>query len=163
MPNAHLLLAALPLGTSMTIESRRGKMSSSSTKVKWGSQNKLASLKATLPVFLSCTFVLILGDPEIPIYQFASRTMWNPLQGISFGTTFITKLRRCEKVSLFSAVRRRQHLPKDSSCWRHHRSGWKMACVARIVMTTTTFNDCWVQIHQKKQGWESFNLCIFCS
>ena len=53
--------------------------------------------------------------------------MGNPLQGISSVPTFITKFRRCEKVSLFSAVKRRRHPPKDS-CWRHHRSGWKMAC-----------------------------------
>ena len=108
-----------------------------SIKVKGVSQKKLNFMESvsiwSTPVSLYWTFVLILGDPEIPIYPFTSQTMWNYQHlSQSYGG-----VRKCLCFQLLSVGGIRQRTLADIIIGPGGR--WP---VARIVMTTKTFNDC---------------------
>ena len=70
-------------------------------------------------------------DRDIPSYPFTSKAFpFN--QHLS---------KSCEKLSLFPAVKRWRHLPKDPSFWRHHRSGWT---IARSQDHNDNYNPQWL-------------------
>ena len=77
------------------------------------------SFTQTIPM-KSCIF----GEPPFKTWMMPIRS-WYPKLSIHKAFPFNQHLSKsCEKLSLFPAVKRWRHLPKDPSFWRHHRSGW---------------------------------------